>query len=99
MNVSPNSSGDITSSSWQDNPINYPTNYTCSQTYVLKAVPKAGYVFDRWDGSNSGSSNPLTVSVADGAKSVTAYFKLKGEEGDGHSVNEVNCNEHDPLSQ
>lgn len=49
--------------------------------YSLTAVPNtaANYKFDRWGGSVSGSANPISVSVSDGAKNVTAYFKLKTE--------------------
>lgn len=49
--------------------------------YQLTVVPNtaANYKFDRWGGSVSGSANPISVSVSDGAKNVTAYFKLKTE--------------------
>ncbi|MCU0598130.1 MAG: fibronectin type III domain-containing protein [Desulfobacterales bacterium] len=96
MNVSPSGSGSITSSDWSGNPTSYPAVYTCSQTYSLTAVHKSGYVFDRWGGSFSGTSNPLSVSVADGPKSVTAYFKLNDGDGDGYSVNEGDCDDQDP---
>jgi len=59
-------------------PLEYPASYTCNTSYTLTAVPNsvAHYKFDHWAGSASGDTNPIDVSVADGAKSVTAIFVL-----------------------
>ncbi len=96
MNVSPYGSGNITSPNWSANPTTYPTTYTCSQTYSLTAVPATGYVFDHWGGSYAGNSNPLNVNVADGPKSVTAYFiQNTDSDGDGYTISEGDCNDRD----
>jgi rhodanese-related sulfurtransferase len=77
VNVSPANGGTITSPSF-GNLVKYPASFTCSNSYVLTAVPNssANYKFDRWGGSVSGSTNPITVK-ADAVKSVTAYFVFK----------------------
>lgn len=47
----------------------------------MTAVPNdaAGYKFDRWTGDFSGTTNPMTISVSDGPKSVVAVFAFKPE--------------------
>jgi hypothetical protein len=99
VNVSPVGSGNITSPSFSFQPTTYPTDYTCSKDYTLTAVPASStYVFDHWGGSYSGSSNPLNVSIRDGAKSVTAYFIANTDnDGDGYTTGEGDCNDHDPT--
>jgi rhodanese-related sulfurtransferase len=79
VDVSPANGGDINVAG-QGIPAKYPASWTCSSSYTLTAVPNssANYRFDRWGGSVSGSTNPITV-MADVVKSVTAYFVLKTE--------------------
>jgi rhodanese-related sulfurtransferase len=81
VNVSPASSGSITSPNFSAQPTSYPATFTCSTNYALTASPNAaaGYRFDHWGGSYSGTSTTLSVSVRDGGKSVTAYFVLKAQ--------------------
>lgn len=45
----------------------------------VTAVPKEGYVFDRWSGDTSGSSTEQTISMS-ADKNVIAHFKLKEQE-------------------
>ncbi len=76
MNVSPEGSGNITAPQFTTNPVEYPASYTCSAEYTLTAVRSEGYEFVDWIVNvNTETDNPLTISTADGAKSVTAYFK------------------------
>lgn len=85
MNVSPEGSGDITAPEFEINPTEYPTNFTCSTTYTLTAVPDtgAGYAFIDWTVNGAiVTGNPLTVSVVDGAKSVIAYFRMTNTPND-----------------
>ena len=78
MNVSPAGAGEITSDEFTSQPTVYPTVYSCSETYTLTAVPltNSGYTFEGWAGDYDEATNPLSVSVSGGIKSVTASFKL-----------------------
>jgi hypothetical protein len=89
--------GNVTSPNFSRQPTIYPAVFTCSQTYTLTAVPKSvNYKFSRWEGDYTGSSNPLTVSISDGAKSVIAYFVYDPDlDGDGFTVSEGDCNNND----
>lgn len=50
--------------------------YDAGSAVTLTATPDAGYDFDSWSGDESGSTNPLTVSMT-ANKAVTANFDLK----------------------
>jgi hypothetical protein len=47
--------------------------YNHNENVTLTATPSAGYQFDRWEGSLSGSANPATLTM-NGDKTVTAFF-------------------------
>ena len=47
--------------------------YSEGEIVTLTAQPDAGWLFDRWEGSASGS-NPTTTVAVDGNEAVTAYF-------------------------
>ncbi len=40
---------------------------------TLEAIPKAGFLFDRWEGGATGTENPIDVDMTS-SKSVTAIF-------------------------
>jgi len=77
VNVSPEGAGTITSPQF-NTPVQYPASFTCSVLYDLTAVPDAdaGYEFYDWLVNGiTATENPLAVSVAEGALSVTAFFR------------------------
>jgi glucose/arabinose dehydrogenase len=47
--------------------------YSSGSSVVLTATPAAGYRFNAWSGSATGSTNPLTVTM-NGNKTITASF-------------------------
>jgi uncharacterized repeat protein (TIGR02543 family) len=47
--------------------------YDPNETVILTAIPNPGYVFWKWSGHASGSSNPLTITM-NSKKEVTAHF-------------------------
>jgi uncharacterized repeat protein (TIGR02543 family) len=65
LNVNPAGAGTITPS--RAGPYYY------GDTIQLTATPAAGYVFDRWTGDITGTSNPTTITL-NGNKIVTANF-------------------------
>jgi hypothetical protein len=80
VKVSPAESGNITSPQFSANPSEYPSVYTCSLTYALTAVPEEGYEFVDWTVNyTTVTGNPITVSVADGQKTVRANFRIPEE--------------------
>jgi rhodanese-related sulfurtransferase len=99
VNVSPAGGGTITSPQFSPPPTTYPSRYTCSVNYTLTAVPNAaaGYSFDRWTGSVSSTANPLTVSVKDGEKVVTAVFAFKAQAIDMNGVLDLMNSQPGPL--
>lgn len=72
MDVSPG--GGTVRVNQTDSP-SYPVDYTFNEgsTIHLEAVPAPGFLFDRWSGDLSGTTNPATV-VIDCNKRVTANF-------------------------
>lgn len=52
-------------------------NIEKGKTVSLTAIPTGNYVFEKWEGGYSGTSNPAEI-LMDGNKSVTAVFKVKG---------------------
>ncbi|MHB8124013.1 MAG: InlB B-repeat-containing protein, partial [Desulfuromonadaceae bacterium] len=64
--ISPTGAGTVTKSP-------NATSYNYGTVVNLTAAPSAGWVFDHWGDSCSGTVNPCVVTV-DGAESVTAYF-------------------------
>ena len=64
--ISPTNSGTVTKSPSR-------TTYTYGSAVIVTAVPNPGFLFDHWEGSCTGSTNPCLVTV-DGNESVTAYF-------------------------
>ena len=50
--------------------------YEVGTSLTLRAQPKDGWSFVRWEGNHTGTTNPLTVSV-DQAKSIIAVFEKK----------------------
>jgi uncharacterized repeat protein (TIGR02543 family) len=65
LNVNPTGTGSITPS---------PAGpYYYGDTVQLTANPIAGYLFDRWTGDLTGSTNPASITL-NGDKSVTANF-------------------------
>jgi hypothetical protein len=53
--------------------------YFAGTVITMKAVSDSvnGYLFTNWGGDLSGSSNPDTLQIGDGPKSVTANFELR----------------------
>ena len=47
--------------------------YSCGASVEISALADAGWQFDHWTGSATGSDNPLTV-IMSGDKSITAVF-------------------------
>ncbi|MEM2130664.1 MAG: InlB B-repeat-containing protein, partial [Candidatus Bathyarchaeia archaeon] len=47
--------------------------YYYGDTVQLRAVPSAGYLFDKWTGDASGGTNPIMITL-NGDKTVTANF-------------------------
>lgn len=47
--------------------------YLQGDTATLQAIPKVGFLFDRWEGGATGSENPIDVEMTSN-KSVTAIF-------------------------
>lgn len=64
-NVSPNNGGTITESG--------DGTYVEGTIVTLSAFPAGGFLFDRWEGSATGSTNPIEVTM-DADKTVTAVF-------------------------
>lgn len=60
------------------------TVYASGASVQLQATPSAGYVFEKWTGSVTGTTNPVTVSM-NGNKTVTAQFK----EGTGGNAPQI----------
>ena len=68
--------GNITSPQFSVNPSTYPSVFVMEKHYTLTAVPEPGYVFDYWTVNYTvKTAKTITVSVVDGQKTVTAYFK------------------------
>ena len=67
--------------------------YYCSEMVTLTATPDPGWLFDRWEGSLTGSLNPQTVTMT-AQRDVTAVFlpdsnlPLVGFDQAGQSVDE-----------
>jgi hypothetical protein len=55
--------------------------YQIGQEVVLTPVAYEGYTFVSWGGDASGCANPLRI-VMDGAKTISALFKLTGDNFD-----------------
>lgn len=51
-------------------------NYDADSRVVLTAIPAQGYRFDDWSGDESGSDNPLTITMNEN-KIITANFTIK----------------------
>ncbi|NLK00035.1 MAG: hypothetical protein GX318_02205 [Clostridia bacterium] len=49
--------------------------YNVGDTVNLKAVPSAGYVFDKWDGYVTGGTNPTSFVVPNHDVTINANFK------------------------
>ena len=70
--------GNITSPQFSVNPSSYPSVFVMEKHYTLTAVPAPGYVFDYWTVNYTvKTAKTITVSVVDGQKTVTAYFKTR----------------------
>ena len=54
-------------------------SYPLGSSVVLTPSPVSGYAFIAWSGQASGSANPLTL-LMDGHKTLTATFKLAGDD-------------------
>ncbi|MEW6078497.1 MAG: hypothetical protein AB1724_11840 [Thermodesulfobacteriota bacterium] len=77
VKVDPAGSGNITSPQFSTNPSVYPSVYVLQISYTLTAVPNPGYEFVNWTVNyTTVTGNPITVSVADGQKTVRANFKI-----------------------
>ncbi len=48
-------------------------SYTNGQSVTVSATPASGWLFDRWGGDLSGSTNPATVTMT-ANKTISAYF-------------------------
>ncbi|WP_227938704.1 InlB B-repeat-containing protein [Alkalihalobacillus deserti] len=69
LSISTRGDGSITRSQ-QNN------QYEAGTSLTLRAQPKDGWSFIRWEGSYTGATNPLTVTM-DQAKSIIAVFEKK----------------------
>jgi hypothetical protein len=77
VKIDPAGSGNITSPQFSTNPSVYPSVYVLQISYTLTAVPNPGYEFVNWTVNyTTVNGNPITVSVADGQKTVRANFKI-----------------------
>ena len=54
-------------------------SYPLGSTVILTPEPASGYAFIGWAGQASGINNPLAL-VMDSAKTITALFKLAGDD-------------------
>jgi hypothetical protein len=80
VRVNPAGSGNITSPQFSSNPDFYPSVFTCYEQYTLRAVPQPGYEFVKWSVNyTTTTATPLYISVADGPKTVTAFFQKAQE--------------------
>lgn len=80
VRVNPARSGNITSPQFSTNPTRYPSVFVLNKKYNLMAVPEDGYEFIKWEVNyTTKNANPITVSVVDGPKTVTAYFQRAEE--------------------
>ncbi len=48
-------------------------SYTSGQSVTVTATPASGWLFDRWGGDLSGSTNPATITMS-ANKTISAYF-------------------------
>ncbi|MBA7709639.1 hypothetical protein ES703_118561 [subsurface metagenome] len=54
--------------------------YDYGTQVTITALPNSGYQFARWSGDDSGTTNPITVTM-DGDKSITAIFSTTDSGG------------------
>ena len=47
--------------------------FTENENVTLTATPEAGWIFDRWSGDTTGTSNPMTI-IMDSEKNIVAHF-------------------------
>lgn len=57
------------------------SNYTVGDTVTLTATPNAGYQFTGWAGAESGTANPLLVTLQSN-KTIIARFRVPGDDFD-----------------
>ncbi len=62
--------------------------YTAGTQVTLTAVANSGYIFDRWSGDLTGTTNPATI-VMDSNKSITANFVVISTQPGGGGGNVV----------
>lgn len=72
ISISPSATGTVAL-----NPEKY--QFNSGEVVQLKANPASEYLFDKWGGFLSGSSNPRTITMNDNLN-ITAYFKQIPEE-------------------
>ena len=71
VTANPQSSG---SGSVSLDPVQPPDGYLINQGVSARAVPAAGYLFNRWSGAIDGTEENPTSFVVDGRKAITAVF-------------------------
>ncbi|NJD30603.1 MAG: glycoside hydrolase family 18 protein [Gammaproteobacteria bacterium] len=74
--ISPTDTGSVTLDPYK------PLGYAKNNIVTLTAVPASDYVFDKWSGAVSGTTNPITLRVS-GTANVTAMFKSNSGGGGG----------------
>jgi endo-1,4-beta-xylanase len=57
-------------------------SYKAGSAVSITATPAQGSLFSGWSGANSGTTNPLTITM-DGNKSLTANFSTQGTDTGG----------------
>lgn len=94
VRVNPAGSGNITAPQFSSVPDFYPSVFTCYERYALQAVPQPGYEFVNWTVNYTTlTANPISVSVADGPKTVTAFFQKAPEKQNLPPVAEAGGNQ------
>ncbi len=64
--------------------------YDEGRSVTFTVTPSQNYVFTNWSGSESSTSNPLTI-VVDSNKTLTINFEKKDTDGDGFTDDVDQC--------
>ena len=59
-------------------------SYEEGSSLTITGIPSSGYIFKRWYGDLTGTTNPMTITM-DSDKSILVVFEEKDSDGDGIS--------------